>query len=85
MPTVTVSPFGAYTAPTEVISAAAQTEVIAEIAKLSALIADPYDAYGAGVHSAGSPDFDHMHPENAHKLQLELKALKTAIDAAPTA
>lgn len=79
--------FGGYTNVTDVISAAGQTAVIAEVAKLQALIKDPDvdAAAGAARTPSPSPDFDRIHPALARQLHVELEALKAAIDAAPTA
>jgi hypothetical protein len=72
--------FGAYVTQTEVISAAAQTETLANIARFKALIPDPADA-----SVRGRPDFDAIQPFLAKRLRAEIDALTTAIDAAPTA
>lgn len=72
-------PFGAYSNVTEVVSAAAQTEILAEVDKLLALIPDI-----TAAESAASPDFDEIPPHTASKLRDEITALKAAIDAAPT-
>lgn len=72
--------FGGYTAVTEVISAAGQTAVLAQINKLLALIPDPTSSA-----TPASPDFNVIDPRLATQLRLEIAALKTAIDAAPTA
>lgn len=73
-------PLGGYTAPSEIISAAAQVIILAEIDKFLALIpditADP-------PVPAATPDFDQIPPHTAQKLRVEIAALKTAIDAAP--
>lgn len=74
-------PFGGYANVTEVITAAAQTEVLAEIDKLKALITDPNDTTGL---EPPHPDFIDIPPHTADKLRSEIDALKTAIDAAPT-
>lgn len=71
--------FGGYVNITEVVSAAAQTEIIAEIEKLAALIPTPTDQ----IHA--HPDFDAIRPEYSEKLHAEIDALQAAIDAAPTA
>ncbi len=73
-------PFGGYSNITDVVSAAAQTAILAEIDKLAALIPDG----SAGDQPATSPEFDAIRPEYAVKLQTEITALKAAIDAAPT-
>lgn len=73
-------PVGGYTNVTQVISAAAQTAVLAEVDKLLALIPDP-TVGGGGV----APFYDAFRPEIAAALRLEIAALKAAIDAAPTA
>lgn len=83
---VTTSPFGAYANVTQVISAAAQTAVLAECDKMLALLpnANATNAKTAGVAGV-SPLFDEIPPATALQLRVELTALKTAIDAAPTA
>lgn len=75
-------PIGAYADITEVVSAAAQTEILAEIDKFLALIPD-ITADPPVV--AATPDFDQIPPHTAQKLRTELASLKAAIDAAPTA
>lgn len=72
-------PYGGFSDVTNVIAAAAQTAVVAQVALLKALIPD----ITAGV-SAGHPDFDLIPPEMAVKLRAEIDALSAAIDAAPT-
>ena len=76
---LTQPPFGGYVDVTEVVSAAAQTEIIAEVEKLAALIPTPTDQ----LHP--HPEFDSIRPEYAAKLHAEIDALQAAIDAAPTA
>ena len=82
MGTLTVGPFGTYSV-TEVISAAAQTELLATLDELKTLIPEP------GVAADGiappHPDFGLINPATAEKLRAEIDALKTEIDAAPTA
>ena len=73
-------PFGGYTDVTEVVSANAQTEILAEVDKLAALIPDG----SAGDQPATKPEFDAIRPDYAVKLHAEITALKAAIDAAPT-
>lgn len=81
--------FGGYADVTEVISANGQAAVIAEIAKLSALIKDPAQEENQALvpypTPSPSPDFDRIHPALARQLHEELAALIAAIDAAPTA
>lgn len=77
---ITKAPFGGTYAVTEIVSAAAQTEILAQIDLLIALIPDVDNLEGA----AGNPDFDEISPRVASALRVELEALKTAIDAAPT-
>ena len=74
-------PFGGYANVTEVVSAAAQTAILAEIDKLAALIPDG----SAGDQPAAHPEFDSIRPDYAVKVHAEITALKAAIDAAPTA
>lgn len=81
MGTLTVGPFGTYSV-TEVISANAQTELLAVMDELLTLIPEP------GVNSDGiappHPDFGMINPATAEKLRAEIDAIKTEIDAAPT-
>lgn len=72
-------PYGGFSNVTVVTSAAAQTAILAEVAKLKALIPD----ITAGA-SASHPDFDNVAPEYAVKMRAEIDALTAAIDAAPT-
>jgi hypothetical protein len=73
---------GAYANVSNVVSAAAQTAILAEVEKLGALI----DMNGAGSEgSMASPEFDRLHPALSKQLRAEIDALKAAIDAAPTA
>ena len=72
----------ALTAITEVVSAAAQTEILG-------LIDDEVIPYLTGQtdtlqNVTPSPDYDKIPPATATKLVGLLEALKTAIDAAPT-
>lgn len=70
-----------FAAATEVISAAAQTEVLALVDVLLDSIPDPTTtAPGNNAHT----EWDDMSPRMASQLRVELAALKTAIDAAPT-
>lgn len=80
MPTPNEGPFGAYSNVTEVVSAAAQTDILTEFDKLVALIPDG----SAGDQPATSPEFDKIDPDMAVRLHAELAALRAAIDAAPT-
>lgn len=75
-------PFGGYTNVSQVISAAAQTAVLAEIDKFLALF--PNSATGA-AGSGAMPDAEAIRPELETKIRVEIAALKAAIDAAPTA
>ena len=68
----------AFTVPTQVISAAAQAQVLAQIDVVRNAIPDPTTG-----RSATHPDWDQMHPRMAEQLRAELAALKAAIDAAP--
>ena len=74
-------PFGGYTNVADVVSAAAQTTILAECDKLKALI--PAQSATSSA-SASTPDFDQIPPHTAAKLRTEIDALKAAIDAAPT-
>lgn len=71
---------GGYTTGTNPITALAQTDVLAQIDKLKALIPDPT----ASVPAA-HPDFDQISPQVATRLRAEIDALKVAIDATAVA
>jgi hypothetical protein len=71
---------GAYATGSNAISAAAQTDILANIDLLKALIIDGV-TNPSGVKT---PEFDRMHPALALQLQTEIDALKTAIDATAT-
>lgn len=73
--------FGGYSNVTEVVSADAQTAILAEIAKFTALIPTSLE----GSSPATTPEFDKMDPALGVRLRAELAALSAAIDAAPTA
>ena len=73
-------PIGTYADVTEVVSAAAQLEIIALVNVAKALIPDITSAT-----SATKPDFDQIPPHTAQKLRTEFDSLIAAIDAAPTA
>lgn len=77
------APFGGYTAVTEVTSAAAQTQILARVDLFLALFPDPESESHA--KSRAHPDFDLIHPHTVKLIRAEIAALKTAIDAAPTA
>lgn len=75
---------GLKTALTSTISAGAQTEIMAEIAKLTtSFCPDPTTAAGnaARVHT----DLDKVSPGYIRQLRIELAALSAAVDAAPAA
>ncbi len=77
--------FGGYADVTEVVTAVAQTAILAEIDKLAALIPTAgVVAIGSSGTSEAHPDFDQIFPHTASKIQAEIVALKAAIDAAPT-
>lgn len=76
-------PVGGYSDVTEVVSAAAQTEILAEVDKLLALVPDVDTTDPAPEGSA--PLYDKWPPELASAIRAEIAALKSAIDAAPTA
>lgn len=76
---ITTVPIGTY-AVTEVVSAAAQAEIIAQIDTFLALL--PNSSTGA---AGGSPDYDAIRAELETNIRAELAALTAAIDAAPTA
>jgi len=78
------STFGGYSDVTEVIAGATQTSILAELAKLKALIPDPDTAPANRGTDAGG-NFDQIAPQLAHQLRGEIDALNDAIDAAPTA
>lgn len=71
---------GGYSAVTEVISAAGQTQVLAQVDKLRGLLS-------SSTRDAGQADtvFGRMDPSTRTFLLAEIDALKVAIDAAPTA
>lgn len=71
-------PFAGVAAITEVVSAAAQTEINGEIDKIIVLLTQTEG------QSLPKPDWDHIPKHTADKLVAELAALKVAIDAAPT-
>lgn len=79
MGTPTLGAQGGYVNVAVVVSAAAQTAILAEIDKLTAL----FNVADGAI--AASPDFDMMPPHMADKLVVEITALKAAIDAAPEA
>lgn len=72
-------PMGTY-AVTNIVSAAAQAEILAQVDVLLALL--PNSSTGA---AGASPDYDAIRPELETNLRRELAALRTGIDAAPTA
>lgn len=74
----TLGAVGGYVNVANVISAAAQTAVLAEIDKLTALLV-PTDG-----KKAASPDFLGLDKAMSSKIAVEIAALKVAIDAAPT-
>lgn len=65
---------------TEVVSAAAQTQILTQCALFKTLIKDPT----AGT-SALHPDLDEISPQMATRLRAFFDQLTAAIDAAPTA
>ena len=86
-------PFGTYPDVTNVVSVAAQTEIIALLTELKTLIPGTPSAFSAGsgtpvgaVSEAPmqSPEFDAMRQSDADKLVAEIDAISAAIDAAPT-
>ena len=77
---VNEGPFGGYNDITDVVSAAAQTSILAEMDKFIALLPD-----SANGKPGATPDFDAIRPELEQVLRAEFAALKAAIDAAPTA
>lgn len=74
-------PVGGYSDITKIVSAAAQTAILAEIDKLIALI--PQQTGSSSDVPGPAPFYDGFRPEIAAALRDELDALKTAIDAAP--
>lgn len=62
----------------EVVSAAAQTEIIAQVQALEDLI-------GGSAADGGFTDGDQISPQLQDQLTTEFAALKAAIEAAPTA
>lgn len=71
--------FGGYTNVTEIVSAAAKTQILAQIDKLRDLTADVDNKKGGTPHT----DFDHLTPALASQFRAEIAALKAAISAAP--
>lgn len=71
--------FGGYSNVTQVVSAGAQTAILAQVAKLKALLPDITQNV-----VATTPDFDRIPPETSVRLRAEVDALSAAIDAAPT-
>lgn len=78
---VTESPYLTY-AVAQVVSAAAQAEIIGQINNFLALL--PNSSLGT-AGSTSAHDFDAIRPEVETAIRTELTALKAAIDAAPTA
>jgi len=83
---INMGPFGGYVNVADVVSAAAQVTIIAEVDKFMALIPDfPFPTnVVSGGQPAAHPEFDRIDPSLADRLRVELVALKAAIDAAPT-
>ncbi len=90
---LSVGPFGTYPNVTNVVSAAAQTEIIALLTELKTLIPGTPKAFTAGegtpVGGASEaamphPEFDKMPQDLAERLLVEINAIDAAIDAAPT-
>lgn len=77
-------PYGGYTNVTGVIAATPAGQVSANIDKLLALIPVQPPVDKNNPQPAPAPVFGRMDPVTAHKLRLEITALKTAIGAAPT-
>ena len=71
-------PFGSYANVTNTVSAAAKSEIIANIDAFIALLPDS----STGAPGA-TPDFDVLRPELERVLRAELDAVKAAINAAP--
>jgi len=85
MPSPSEIPVGGYSDVTEVVSAAAQTEILAEIDKLLALVPDTDHSNAQASPPQGTaPLYDKWSPELANAIRVEIAALKTAIDNAPT-
>lgn len=82
MGTLTVGPFGTYTG-VEVVSAAAQTEIIANLDSFKALFTS--GTVSDDGSSNAHPDFDKIPPEAGAKLLAEIDALNVIIEAMPTA
>lgn len=74
---------GDYTAATEIVSAAAQTEILALVEVLGGLI--DINQSASGSEAEPSPEFDRIPVTVRLQLRAEIDALKVAIDAAPTA
>lgn len=80
--TLTRQPFGTYTS-VEIASANAQTEVIASINSLKALIPD--GTITDGAVAGAKVDWDKIPPAIAEQLRAELTFLTVAVEAMPTA
>lgn len=79
-------PVGVLANVTEIISANAQTMVLARIDTVLTYIPDVTRGGNGGQGVANlHPDFDEIPPATAQKLRDLLTALKTAVDAAPVA
>lgn len=78
-------PVAGVSAITEVVSAAAQTEIIGELNLVLALIPDTAHPTAQTTPPSGAaPMYDIWPPALADWMRAELIALRTAIDAAPT-
>ncbi len=74
-------PVGGYSNITQVVSAAAQTAILAEIDKFAGVLPDPE---ASPPTQGASPDYDAIRSDVIKNIRVELDALKAAIDAAPT-
>lgn len=81
-----VGVFGDYTNVTQVVTAAAKAQIIADIEKLRALVSFP-TTYSSTTGNKAMPhtDFDLMPPHLINQLNREITALEAAINAAPVA
>ena len=77
-----IAAVGSYTNVTQVVSAAASTQILAQIDVLRGLIDI---ATGTAPGPQAHNGFDRIHPQLATQLMAECDALKAAISAAPTA
>lgn len=77
-------PVGGFTNLTQTVSSAAKAEIVAEFAKLTALIPNTDHPTAQNAPPSGAPPlYDKWPPELALALRTEVAALLAAINAAP--